>query len=117
MTAVDGTSTMIPTGIGATPSPPRSSSKIALACRKSSMVAIIGNITLIFAPASAARRIARTWVRRISGRSSPTRIAALAEERVLLRGDRQVGQRLVAADVEGPDHERLTGPSAFAISV
>ena len=38
------------------------------------MVAIIGNITLIFAPASVARRIARTWVRSTSGRSSPTRM-------------------------------------------
>ena len=74
ITATDGTSTMIPTGTGATPRAARSSSKIALASRKSSMVAIIGNITLIFAPASTARRIARTWVRRISGRSRPTRM-------------------------------------------
>ena len=81
------------------------------------MVAIIGNITLIFAPASAARRIARTWVRSTSGRSSPTPDAPLAEEGVLLGSHRHVGQRLVAADVEGPDHERLTGASVLAIAV
>ena len=102
--------TMIPTGTGTTPSAARSSSKIALANRKSSMVAIIGNITLILAPASTARRIARTWVRRISGRSSPTRMPRMPEERVLLLGDRQVGQRLVAADVQGADDQRLAGP-------
>ena len=56
------------------PSLARSSSKIALASRNSSSVAIIGNITWILRPAPAARRMARTWVRRISGRSRPTRM-------------------------------------------
>jgi len=72
-TAVDGTSTMIPNSTGsASGSLAHSSATSHLTERISSSVAIMGNIMRSLWPLPA-RRMARTWVRRISGLSSPMR--------------------------------------------
>ena len=95
-------------GAGGTPSASRCLSTRSRAARHSSIVAIIGNIMCIV-PARAARRMARTLGAQHLGPVEAHPDAALAEEGVVLGGQRQVGQRLVAADVEGADHERRLG--------
>ena len=64
--AADAVSTMMPTGTDGAPIARSSSFTIASASRHSSRVAIIGNMIAIF-PCGAARRIALTCTRRISG--------------------------------------------------
>ena len=51
--------------------------------------------------------MARSCVRRISGRSSADPHAALAEEWIVFLRNRQVSERLVAADIERADDERM----------
>ena len=69
-----GTSIMIPTLTSPeNATAEASSSKISLALRQSVTVEIMGNMTCSFAPAPAEARIARIWVRRVSGWSRPTR--------------------------------------------
>ena len=107
--AAAGVSIMMPTGNGGTPS----ASALALhqlRARRATppCVEIIGNMIADFAGADA-RRMARTWAREDLRAVQQQPDAALAEERVRFGGHRQVGQRLVAADVERADDEEALG--------
>ena len=82
-----------------------SSATIARTPRSSATLATIGSM-IRPAPAACTRRMARSWARSSSRPREADAHAAHAERRIVLRRQRQVGHRLVAADVERADDQR-----------
>ena len=107
--AADGTSTMMPASMRGASSRCRSSSRMARAARHSSSVAIIGNMTATL-PSPAAREDRPQLRAQQLGTVQQHADAALAEKRIVLARQRQVRQRLVAADVERPDDQPPPAP-------
>ncbi len=102
---VDGTSTMMPISTGGTPSSARTCSATSFAARRSSSVAIIGN--MIFTGPVTRRAVDGAELRQKQlGLAQAKPDAAHAEERIVLLRLRQIRHDFVAADVERADDER-----------
>ena len=88
------------------PVSPRTSSSTARTGRSSARLATIGSMIRHCAARAATRRMARSWARSRSGRHRLTRTPRRPSAGFSSAGNRQIGDRLVAADVERADDQR-----------